>query len=529
MKSHYLKEYLLKAALEKAGIKEINTPYADAKFLANSITENLGEAGRISDRTLVRCFEDKEKWTDTWGYLAAYVLDKGIEFENLKPADKPKRQLLLRTCLEEYKNKVEVQSKAPEIVPPNIDNKEVLPAVTPTTSRRTLLKNGMYAGLGAIGGISIISAFQYFTKKKTLPPLNMLVNTHPGNDLYWEYIHKWVALLKKNSNGRIDVRPRALNEEEKERKESLLQRLILGKDFQENSFDLYCSVNYHDESDNSSLNFYGSIPFGMTSQEFDAWYSQEGEQLLADYKDAYKVYLLGNSGEQVGGWFLKPVNDVTDLENRVIRMHGLGATVLQMAANNVRVFRTFLDANGFVQKIKSEGGNPAQYAIEYMNAHSDRLLKYPDLLDILAQEGYEHKTLTLYEKGWHERGTIWTIKMNRAIYELFQADKELLTIFESTTQVIHHQITQSFEKECRLAMRQWKQRDDLSFQIKKFNRKLGEQLLQKTSQVLNEKYEGNKIYESYSNFHKNWSSIDLQKGQITDDLIWEDLFGPNEL
>ena len=80
MKIHFIKEYLLNAALAKAGLKEINAPYADAKFLANRMAEHLGEAGRVSDRTLVRCFEDKEKWTDTWGYLAAYVLEKGEDF-----------------------------------------------------------------------------------------------------------------------------------------------------------------------------------------------------------------------------------------------------------------------------------------------------------------------------------------------------------------------------------------------------------------------------------------------------------------
>ena len=369
------------------------------------------------------------------------------------------------------------------------------------------------------------STYQHLTKKGGLPPLNMLVNTHPGNELYWKYVNKWATQLKTNSNGRIDIRPRPLNQTEKERKESLLQRLILGKDFEETSFDLYCSVNYHDESDNSSLNFYGSIPFGMTSQEFDAWYTQEGKQLLHDYKDVYKTYLLGNSGQQVGGWFLQPVNQVTDLENRSIRMHGLGAIVLQRAANNVRVFRTFLDAKGFVLKIKAENGNPANYAIEYMNAHTDQFLDYPQLLDVLTQEGYNHDTLILYEKGWHERGTIYTIKMNRSIYELLAADKELLSIFESTTQVIHHEITQAYEETSRTAMRHWKQQAEaLPFQIKKFNQSLGQELLDKTAMVLNEKYSGNKIYQSYATFHKNWSGIDLQKGQILDELIWQELF-----
>jgi len=520
MKIHFIKEYLLNAALKKAGLKDISAPYADAKFLANRMADELGEAGRVSDRTLVRCFEDKEKWTDTWGYLAAYVLDKGADFQQLKPTDKSGRNFLLRTFLEEYKTGLAKEVQIPEL---SLSSQEV--ESTNTSSRRSLLKNGLYTGVGTVLGISLFSGYQFMTKKAALPPLNMLINTHPGNELFRGYIKKWAALLKENSGGRINVLPRNLEEEEKERKESLLQRLILGEDFSQRSFDLYCSVNYHDESDNSSLNFYGSIPFGMTSQEFNAWYLYEGEQLLNEYKGAYKIYLFGNSGQQMGGWFLKSVNKVADLENMTIRMHGLGANVLQRSANNLMVFRTFHDADGFVQKIKREQGNPSQYAIEYMNAHTDQLLGYPQLLEKLGAAGLPHEHLYLYEKGWHERGSIWTIKMNRKIYELLKADKELLNIFEYTTLQINHQLTQAFEQSGREALRNLKlQQVTLPFQIKKFNRTLGNHFLQKTKQVLMEKYSSNKIFQSYAEFHKNWSSIDLQNGQILDKHVWEELF-----
>ena len=530
MKIHFIKEYLLNAALKKAGLKEINAPYADAKFLANRMAEQLGEAGRVSDRTLVRCFEDKEKWTDTWGYLAAYVLEKGDDFQELKPSDKSGRNFLLRSFLDEYKTTLEKEIKAQQLSIKEANKDEATNSPNNLVdgnpwSRRNLLKKGLYTGVGAVLGVSALSGYQTMIKKPALPPLNMLVNTHPGNELFWKYIKKWAVSLKENSDGRIIVLPRNLEKEEKERKESLLQRLILGEDFSQRTFDLYCSVNYHDESDNSSLNFYGSIPFGMTSQEFNAWYLHEGKQLLNAYKGAYKVYLFGNSGQQMGGWFLKPVDRVADLENMTIRMHGLGANVLQRSANNLTVFRTFHDADGFVQKIKKENGNPAQYAIEYMNAHTDQLLAYPQLLDKLKAVGLPHDNLYLYEKGWHERGSIWTIKMNLNIYNLLKNDKELLNIFEYTTQDINHQLTQTFEKSGREALRNLKlQQANLPFQIKKFNRTLGNHFLQKTKQVLKEKYNGHKIFQSYAEFHKNWSSIDLQNGQILDKHVWEELF-----
>ena len=276
MKIHFIKEYLLTAALKKAGLKEINAPYADAKFLANRMAEHLGESGRISDRTLVRCFEDKEKWTDTWGYLAAFVLDKGSDFQALKPSDKEGRNFLLRTYLETYKAELEQEIIAANKEKTSIQFNDSQNSTTTNPSpRRTFLKNGLYTGIGTVLGASLFFSYQFLTKKAALPPMNMLVNTHPGNELFWQYLQKWAALLNENSGGRINITPRNLEPEEIERKESLLQRLILGEDFSQRSFDLYCSVNYHDQSDNSSLNFYGSIPFGMTSQEFNAWYLHE--------------------------------------------------------------------------------------------------------------------------------------------------------------------------------------------------------------------------------------------------------------
>ena len=183
MQSHFIKEYLLKAALEKAGIKSITAPYADARFLANKIAENLGEAGRVSDRTLVRCFEDKEKWTDTWGYLATFVLDKGETFQELQPTDKSGRQFLIRTCLEEYKASLETDlQKTTESVEEinDMDDKEV--DIAPP--RRDFIKNALYVGVGAIAGTGLLSSYQHFFKNAAIPPLNMLIQSHPGNELF---------------------------------------------------------------------------------------------------------------------------------------------------------------------------------------------------------------------------------------------------------------------------------------------------------------------------------------------------------
>ena len=59
---------------------------------------------------------------------------------------------------------------------------------------------------------------------------------------------------------------------------------------------------------NKSMPFFGAVPGGMIAQEHNAWINYGGGQKIWDklYSEFGLIsFMAGNSGTQMGGWFLK--------------------------------------------------------------------------------------------------------------------------------------------------------------------------------------------------------------------------------
>ena len=81
------------------------------------------------------------------------------------------------------------------------------------------------------------------------------------------------------------------------------------------------------------------MPFGLTAQEQNAWlyYANGIEQAdkLAYNPLGLKFLPMGNTGNQMGGWYAKEVNSVADLNGLKFRMPGLGGEILKTFGVNV--------------------------------------------------------------------------------------------------------------------------------------------------------------------------------------------------
>ncbi len=78
--------------------------------------------------------------------------------------------------------------------------------------------------------------------------------------------------------------------------------------------------------------YFTAFPFGLLPQEHIAWIEQGGGQALWDELYApfgIKPLMAGNTGIQMGGWFKRDINGLTDLKGLKIRMPGLGGEVMR--------------------------------------------------------------------------------------------------------------------------------------------------------------------------------------------------------
>ncbi|MGD9739359.1 MAG: TRAP transporter substrate-binding protein [Bauldia sp.] len=92
----------------------------------------------------------------------------------------------------------------------------------------------------------------------------------------------------------------------------------------------YYGPDYYYAALHPAMNFFTSVPIGMTAIEHTAWIEQAGGQALWDELAlglGVKPFLAGNSGMQMGGWFRRPLTSVADIEGLRFRMPGLGGEV----------------------------------------------------------------------------------------------------------------------------------------------------------------------------------------------------------
>ncbi len=80
--------------------------------------------------------------------------------------------------------------------------------------------------------------------------------------------------------------------------------------------------------------FFAVVPGGLVAQEQNAWLAYGGGQELWDeiYGEyGLKAWPAGNTGTQMGGWFNKEINSLSDIEGLRMRIPGLAGEVINRA------------------------------------------------------------------------------------------------------------------------------------------------------------------------------------------------------
>jgi TRAP-type mannitol/chloroaromatic compound transport system substrate-binding protein len=156
---------------------------------------------------------------------------------------------------------------------------------------------------------------------------------------------------------------------------------------------------YYWKGKNDTFQFFSTVPFGMTANEMNAWLYKGGGIEL--WKQAYEDFNLvpmaaGNTGVQMGGWFNKEINSLSDLKGLKMRIPGLGGEVLKRAGGTP----VNLPGGELFTALKTGTID----ATEWVSPYNDLAF------------GLHKAAKFYYYPGWHEPGTTLECFVNKDKY-----------------------------------------------------------------------------------------------------------------
>ena len=161
----------------------------------------------------------------------------------------------------------------------------------------------------------------------------------------------------------------------------------------------YIAADYYWIGKHPGFAYFTSVPFGMTTPEWNAWIKFAGGQALWDELSAgfnLKAITCGGTGAQCGGWFNKEINSPEDLQGLKMRIPGLGGTVL----SKLGVSTVSLPGSQIYENLVSGSID----ATEWVGPYNDYFLKFYE-----AAKYY-------YTGGMHEPGGGLAFGMNLDFY-----------------------------------------------------------------------------------------------------------------
>ncbi|MCK5087465.1 MAG: TRAP transporter substrate-binding protein DctP [Melioribacteraceae bacterium] len=235
--------------------------------------------------------------------------------------------------------------------------------------------------------------------------------------------------------------------------------------------------------------FFSSIPFGMNTQQTNAWlYNGGGLEL---WRELYSDFNLvpfpgGNTGGQMGGWFNKKINSVSDLKGLKMRMPGIGGKVITEAGGSA-----ILSPGGEIYTNLERG---VIDATEWIGPYHDYLM------------GFNRIAKYYYFPGWHEPTGVLELMVNKSAYE--ELPNHLKEIIKSASNTSNIEMLTEFETknfEYLEKLKNEEQVDILKFPDEVLNKleKITKEVIQEI--VLKDSM-SKKVYDSYSKFQKNISS-----------------------
>jgi len=239
-----------------------------------------------------------------------------------------------------------------------------------------------------------------------------------------------------------------------------------------------------------------NTPFGLTAQEQNTWFEFGGGQELADkvYAEAgCKFFPFGNTSCQMGGWFNKEINSISDFKGLKIRFGGFGGETLKAAGAEV----VSLPFSKIVPALKDGTIEAAELAGPF-----------PDIY-----LGFHKIAKYYYYPAWHEPSGAFDLFINKAKWDA-QSSK-VKAVITAAAAAINSRIL--CDRVARNSAALAKLTGEHGVQLRQFPDDLLKELAPLSEKVVREHASKDKLSEEILNsiieFRKsaaNWTAISLQ-------------------
>lgn len=275
--------------------------------------------------------------------------------------------------------------------------------------RRKFLTASGVAGAAALSAPSVARAAGIKWKMTTaFPPGQPFYSTGPGS------LTDFTDRVRAMSDGRLDIQVYHGGE---------LVPAFEGFDaVRQGIVEMNGWVSYFGSGKVPAAQFFGAVPFGMSTQGQNAWfYIGDGIKLWNEVYEPLGLVAMpiGATGVQMTGWFNKEINSLEDMQGLRLRIPGLAAKAYARIGVDVKLL-----PGGEIFPALERG---VIDAAEWVGPAQDKIL------------GLNKAAKYYYTTGWHEPTTVTELAINKAAWETLSPDLQgIVTNAAAACNLISH-------------------------------------------------------------------------------------------
>lgn len=266
-------------------------------------------------------------------------------------------------------------------------------------NKREFMKGlGAVSAAGALAGAAGVARAQEQSYK-----WRMAMSWPDGMPVLHHAAQRYAENVKKMSAGRIDI---TIDSPGKHKAPLGIFDMV-----RTGAYELGHTTSYYYKGKEPVMQFFTTVPFGMTAMEQNAWfYYGGGLELMQKAYARHNIVVFngGNTHVQMGGWFKKEVKSLKDLQGLKMRIPGFAGEVVA----RVGMKPTNIPAGELYTSLE----RGAIDAVEWVGPALD------------AKLGFQ-KIAKFYYTGWHEPAAEFQVFVNKDKYESLPEDlKTILAV-----------------------------------------------------------------------------------------------------